>query len=167
MGWSCGGKGARRPRAREDPAEFERLLRAVHPERNDAIALPAGTIHAIGPGFTLCEVQQTSDVTYRVYDWDRPASAARPLHCEESFAVARFDARPELHRAKGRESWDRSARSSLPGTFRWVHASFAGSQDFAPGAAFRIVIALDGKLALTSAANPKETATLRAGKRRS
>jgi len=148
----------------KSPAEFERLLRAVRPERNDAIALPAGTIHAIGPGFTLCEVQQTSDVTYRVYDWDRPASAARPLHREESFAVARFDARPALHRARsaGKLGSERAELPS-PGTFRWVHGSIDGSQDFAPGAAFRIVIALDGKLALTSSANPEETATLRAG----
>lgn len=49
--------------------------------------LPAGTLHAIGPGVLLYEVQQSSDTTYRVYDWDRPATAGRKLHIEESVAV--------------------------------------------------------------------------------
>ncbi|PKO06902.1 MAG: mannose-6-phosphate isomerase [Chloroflexi bacterium HGW-Chloroflexi-3] len=53
----------------------------------DYIFIPAGTIHALGPGARVYEIQQNSDVTYRVYDWDRPASAGRPLHIEKSIAV--------------------------------------------------------------------------------
>jgi mannose-6-phosphate isomerase len=49
--------------------------------------IPAGTLHALGPGLLLYEVQQASDTTYRVYDWDRPADAGRPLHKEESVSV--------------------------------------------------------------------------------
>jgi mannose-6-phosphate isomerase len=49
--------------------------------------IAAGTLHALGPGMVLYEVQQSSDTTYRVYDWDRPASAGRTLHIEESVAV--------------------------------------------------------------------------------
>jgi mannose-6-phosphate isomerase len=49
--------------------------------------LPAGTLHSLGPGLLLYEVQQASDTTYRVYDWDRPARAGRELHIEESIAV--------------------------------------------------------------------------------
>jgi mannose-6-phosphate isomerase len=49
--------------------------------------IPAGTLHALGPGVLLYEVQQASDTTYRVYDWDRPAGAGRSLHVEESVAV--------------------------------------------------------------------------------
>ena len=49
--------------------------------------IPAGTLHALGPGLLLYEVQQASDTTYRVYDWDRPAGAGRQLHIEESVAV--------------------------------------------------------------------------------
>ena len=54
----------------------------------DAILIPAGTVHAIGPGLLLYEIQQASDTTYRVYDWDRPGSAGRKLHIEESIEVA-------------------------------------------------------------------------------
>lgn len=53
----------------------------------DTIFMPAGLMHALGPGLLLYEVQQTSDLTYRVFDWDRPASAGRPLHIEQSVAV--------------------------------------------------------------------------------
>jgi mannose-6-phosphate isomerase len=53
----------------------------------ETVYIPAGTLHALGPGLLLYEVQQSSDTTYRVYDWDRPASAGRKLHVEESVAV--------------------------------------------------------------------------------
>jgi mannose-6-phosphate isomerase len=56
------------------------------------IMMPAGTMHALGPGMLLYEVQQTSDITYRVYDWDRPASAGRALHIEQSVAVTTTNA---------------------------------------------------------------------------
>ncbi len=46
--------------------------------------IPAGTVHALGPGLFLYEIQQASDITYRVYDWDRPASAGRELHLEQA-----------------------------------------------------------------------------------
>ena len=55
----------------------------------DAILIPAGTLHALGPGLVLYEIQEASDTTYRVYDWDRPASAGRKLHIEESVEVTR------------------------------------------------------------------------------
>ncbi|HEX8117387.1 MAG TPA: type I phosphomannose isomerase catalytic subunit, partial [Pyrinomonadaceae bacterium] len=53
----------------------------------ETVYIPAGTLHALGPGLLLYEVQQSSDTTYRVYDWDRPASAGRKLHVEESVEV--------------------------------------------------------------------------------
>jgi mannose-6-phosphate isomerase len=53
----------------------------------DSIFMPAGTLHALGPGFLVYEVQQTSNITYRIFDWNRPASAGRALHLEQSVAV--------------------------------------------------------------------------------
>ena len=53
----------------------------------DTLFMPAGTLHALGPGFLIYEVQQTSDITYRVFDWNRPASAGRALHIEQAVAV--------------------------------------------------------------------------------
>ena len=57
----------------------------------DTIFMPAGTLHALGPGLLIYEVQQTSNWTYRVYDWDRPATDNRPLHIDKSIKVTRAD----------------------------------------------------------------------------
>ena len=63
------------------------LSQRHQPHEGDTLFIPAGTLHALGPGLLLYEVQQASDTTYRVFDWDRPASAGRALHLEESVAV--------------------------------------------------------------------------------
>jgi mannose-6-phosphate isomerase len=55
----------------------------------EAYLVPAGTIHSVGPGALLYEIQQPSDLTYRCDDWGRPATATRFLHVEQSLAVAR------------------------------------------------------------------------------
>jgi mannose-6-phosphate isomerase len=63
---------------------IEELL-SWHPARpGDLFYLPAGTVHAIGPGLSLVEVQQASDTTFRLYDYGRP----RELHLERALAVA-------------------------------------------------------------------------------
>ncbi len=63
---------------------IEQLLtwHPAHP--GDLFYLPAGTVHAIGPGLALVEVQQTSDTTFRLYDYGRP----RALHIDRALAVA-------------------------------------------------------------------------------
>ncbi|CAM4228817.1 type I phosphomannose isomerase catalytic subunit [Deinococcus marmoris] len=58
-------------------------------QTGDTFMIPAGTVHALGPGVFLYEVQQTSDLTYRIHDWDRPAAAGRTLHLEKSAEVSR------------------------------------------------------------------------------
>lgn len=70
-----------------------------HPVKaGDFFYLPAGTVHAIGPGLTLVEVQQNSDITYRLYDYGRP----RELHLDEGLAVAdRSVYPPHWHRWVG------------------------------------------------------------------
>jgi mannose-6-phosphate isomerase len=57
----------------------------------DFLYVPPGTIHAIGEGISLLEVQQNSDVTYRLYDYGRP----RELHLEDGVAVSTLDVYPE------------------------------------------------------------------------
>lgn len=66
------------------------LLQDFTPCLGDAVHVPAGTVHAIGPDVVLFEVQQNSDLTYRLYDWGRP----RELHVEKALRAARFDAPP-------------------------------------------------------------------------
>lgn len=66
-----------------------------HPARaGDLFYLPAGTVHAIGPGLSLVEVQQNSDTTFRLYDYGRP----RELHLDRALAVARGEPYGAEHR---------------------------------------------------------------------
>lgn len=67
----------------------------------DVVLVPAGTLHAIGPGLLLYELQQPSDLTYRVDDWGRPASRARPLHTQEALASVAPRSRPTVRSTVG------------------------------------------------------------------
>lgn len=64
---------------------MEDLLQQVPVSVGDMLFVDAGTVHAIGPGVVLLETQQTSDITYRLYDYGRP----RELHLKEGLAVIR------------------------------------------------------------------------------
>jgi len=66
--------------------QVEELLQWVPARSGDTFFIPAGVVHAIGAGLTICEIQQNSDVTYRLYDYGRP----RELHLEKGLAVAQF-----------------------------------------------------------------------------
>lgn len=73
---------------------IERLLTWHTARAGDLFYLPAGTVHAIGPGLSLVEVQQASDTTFRLYDYGRP----RELHLERALAVAAGAPYPAEHR---------------------------------------------------------------------
>ncbi|MBV9224614.1 MAG: class I mannose-6-phosphate isomerase [Acidobacteriaceae bacterium] len=74
--------------------EVENLLdwRVANP--GDVIFTPAGTVHAIGAGLTICEIQENSDVTYRLYDYGRP----RELHLEHGVKVSHLG--PHTHQSQ-------------------------------------------------------------------
>jgi mannose-6-phosphate isomerase len=69
------------------------VLHSFAPRVGDCVFIPAGTVHAIGAGLLVAEIQQASDVTYRLFDWNRmgPDGQSRPLHIEAGLdAVTRF-----------------------------------------------------------------------------
>ena len=69
--------------------DIEPLLHRVSIRAGDAIYLPAGTVHALGPGAIVAEIQQNSDTTYRLYDWGRTGTDgnSRPLHVRQALEV--------------------------------------------------------------------------------
>jgi mannose-6-phosphate isomerase len=74
-----------------------KTLHSFAPKAGDCVFLEAGTVHAIGANLLLFEVQQTSDITYRLYDWDRidaKTKQPRQLHIEEGLACADFGRGP-------------------------------------------------------------------------
>lgn len=70
----------------------EECLERIAMREGDAIFVPAGTAHTIGAGLVLCEIQEHSDLTYRVYDYNRrdAKGRARELHIEKALEVIRF-----------------------------------------------------------------------------
>ncbi len=71
---------------------LESCLHYLPVRTGDAIFIPAGTIHALLAGLVVAEIQQNSDATYRVYDWNRlgPDGRPRPLHIEKALEVIDF-----------------------------------------------------------------------------
>ena len=69
------------------------LLQWVPVKRGEAYLIPAGTVHAIGAGCLICEIQQNSNITYRVYDYDRRDKDGNPrqLHVEKALAVSNLE----------------------------------------------------------------------------
>ena len=76
------------------------LLERYDVRRGDAYYIPAGTVHAIGGGILIAEIQQASDVTYRIDDWGRlsPDGEPRQLHREEALSAIDFDYREDYKR---------------------------------------------------------------------
>jgi mannose-6-phosphate isomerase len=72
--------------------KLEELFEAYPVYAGDTLFVPAGTPHTIGPGMVICEIQEYSDLTYRVYDYGRldPQGQPRELHIEKALEVTRF-----------------------------------------------------------------------------
>jgi mannose-6-phosphate isomerase len=73
------------------------LLVKVPVRAGECHHIPAGAVHAIGPGILIAEIQTPSDTTFRIHDWDRTDDAGRPrtLHVEDAMASIRWDLRAE------------------------------------------------------------------------
>ena len=69
-------------------------LQKIPVKKGDVFLIPAGTVHAIGAGIVLAEIQQSSNLTYRLYDYNRTDATGkkRPLHIEKAKAVIQFSA---------------------------------------------------------------------------
>ncbi len=77
---------------------LENLLVYADVRAGDVLYIPANTIHAIGPGLLIYEIQQSSDVTYRLYDWGRMGmdGKPRPLHVEKGVEVSNVETVPQI-----------------------------------------------------------------------
>lgn len=77
-----------------ESGEIERFLNWIPVSAGDALLIPPGTLHTLGEGVTICEIQQNSDLTYRFSDFGRLDASGNPreLHVEQGAAVVRSDA---------------------------------------------------------------------------
>jgi mannose-6-phosphate isomerase len=131
--------------------QFERILlngtaahhvHTIRVKSGDAIFLPAGCLHGIGAGNLLVEIQQNSDTTYRLFDWDRIDDRGKPrqLHIEQALQCVDFDdVRPKLIKQEG----ELLIRHELFEIQKW---NLDQSREIAPLGQFAIVCCLAGKL---------------------
>ena len=73
--------------------KLKEVLNYENTKKGDVFFMPSGRVHALGPGIMLAEIQQTSDTTYRIYDWDRvdDKGNSRELHTEEALDAFDFN----------------------------------------------------------------------------
>jgi mannose-6-phosphate isomerase len=132
--------------------EFERALRhgsaadrvhAIKVKAGDAIFLPAGRFHAVGAGNVLVEVQQNSDTTYRVFDWNRVDAATgkpRQLHVDQALESIDFnDVAPKLIEPKG----EQIVKHELFEIEKW---NLNSPREVAPRGQFVIICCLTGAI---------------------
>jgi len=131
----------------------EDVLFAHAPHPGDCYFLPAGTVHAIGGGLVLFEVQQTSDLTYRLYDWGRTdpkTGKPRELHLEKGLTCVDYGqgpCRPARPTVEGR---GRAKLSPLAECRYFALGKWDTARPFAAGAAgeCRVLAGIDGRAVL-------------------
>ena len=76
----------------------ESVMHWIEPQVGDCLLVPAGTVHALGAGLVVAEIQQASDTTYRLFDWNRIGSNGKPreLHLEAGLEAVDFQSGPRL-----------------------------------------------------------------------
>jgi mannose-6-phosphate isomerase len=140
------------------------ILRRVPVTAGDAFYLPAGTLHAIGEGIQLFETQQASDLTYRLFDWNRTGADGKPRELHVAKAVDVLDFRATAPGAVGQLAF---AANGLERTLLIADAHFAVERVYVQHAGAQLatggrplaVLALDEELTIASGG---ETVPLRA-----
>ncbi len=131
-------------------------LHRVAVKPGDVIFVPAGTIHALGPGVMVAEIQQNSDTTYRIWDWGRP----RPLHLDKSLDVLNFEQvapGPTKPAVLLDEDGLRIEHLVACPYFETERITLPAGHEFyglCDGSSFEIWAVLQGKVTLTSDATP-------------
>ena len=124
--------------------ELDPCLHAFEPKAGDVVMIPWGMVHAIGSGIVLAEIQQTSDITYRVYDWKRDDEdgQGRELHVDKALDVIKFD--PPKHDARPRKLLEDGPSKRYEGVrceqFVLEILELGGSLDDAPPAGRFVVL---------------------------
>lgn len=134
----CAGTTESSFRAALAAGEVEPLLRRVAVRPGQKVYVPGGRMHAIGAGCLLLEVQQRSNTTYRVFDWNRrgPDGKGRELHIEQAMRVTRWQ-----------DDYTRTADQSP--YFQLIELNIAFEQTFRPaGESFHALFVADGLVRL-------------------
>jgi len=125
-----------------DQGKVEKYLHALELKTGDAMFLPSGRMHALGGGNVLVEIQENSDTTYRIYDWNRAKKGRQPrqMHIAEAMQCVDFeDVEPPLLRPKG----ESLVKNELFEIDKW---ELRDARKIAERGRFAIVVCLTGEL---------------------
>ena len=121
---------------------LEDYMRYAEVRAGDVLTIPANTVHALGPGLLIYEIQQSSDTTYRLYDWGRPGLDGKPrqLHIDKGLQVADLDYAPEIKRP--------SSELIVAGEYfmTWRHELGSGGRNLETGGVFQALTCLEGEI---------------------
>lgn len=138
-------------------SRLEELLNKVEVKPGDTFFIPAGTVHALGAGLEVVEVQQTSDITYRIYDWDRvdAEGKSRELHTALAVDAIDFESDAELLHRKYDLQRGGEAKVIESNYFTMVLHDVAGAKTFDHSAldSFVVYIALNGSVRIIADGN--------------
>jgi mannose-6-phosphate isomerase len=124
-------------------------LVCIAPKPGDAVFIPAGTVHTLGEGVVVFEVQQNSDVTFRLYDWghvDQKTLKPRPLQVDQAFACIEFGASDSGLVAPRVETSTPVERERLFDCHAFLLWRLLGQDPFTVGATAepRVLVGIDG-----------------------
>lgn len=131
-----------------EKGEWGSLLRTIPVEPGDFFYVPSGTIHAIGAGIQILETQQSSDITYRVYDYDRVGNDGqkRELHLEKSLEVTNTPHKdPSIQRSHSLEAGLRKETLAEEDYFSVYHWTLDGKSNELNRETYQLLSVLDGQ----------------------
>ncbi len=122
--------------------QLEALLVLADVQTGDVLYLPAGTIHALGPGNLIYEIQQASDTTYRLYDWGRLGLDGQPrqLHIDKGLRVANLQALPQVTQPQGELLVDGAYFQT------WRHRLHDEARTLRAGGCFQALTCIEGEV---------------------
>jgi mannose-6-phosphate isomerase len=131
-----------------ETGRVEPLLHRFEARAGDCVFIPAGTVHAIGAGVIIAEIQQMSDATFRVFDWNRvgPDGKPRALHIEQALACTDFQTGPVHPRRREAEPVEGGRRERLVDCpyFRLDRLKLSGTGRVGHDDRFSILLGLGG-----------------------
>jgi len=127
------------------------ILNVEKVAKGDVFYMPAGRVHALGPGTFLAEIQQTSDTTYRIYDWDRVDSEgnSRELHIDEALEAIDFNVYDDYKsKYTAKENGTANLVTSPYFTTNLIQLDKALSKDYSELDSFVIYVCVEGAVTI-------------------
>jgi mannose-6-phosphate isomerase len=134
------------------------IMNYIDVKKDDVFYMPSGRVHSLGPGILLAEIQQTSDTTYRIYDWERKDDKGntRELHLKEAMQAIDFELHDNYKTDYTKKVNETTEIVNTPFfTTNLIELTKAVKKDYSQLDSFVILLAIDGEFSYTDSLNNK------------